>query len=88
MKKLLIMFCCFIAGCSTIPRPGYFQDKLNNMFDMNNQLGAMIGYNTQKFNGRGFMHERYYQTMKLPVNQFEWQLNQMTTSKIKGKYGL
>lgn len=92
MKKLkqitALLLLLSITGCNlNTPRPRYFQDKLNNMIGMNGQLGAMIGYNTQKFNGRGFMHERYYQNMKVPTNQFEWQLNQMTIDKM-GKYGL
>jgi len=88
-KYIALLLLLSITGCNlNTPRPEYFRTKLNNMIGMNNQLGAVVGYNTQKFNGPGFVHERYYQNMRLPTNQFEWQLNYMTNSKIKGKYGI
>ena len=82
---VLLLFLLMISSCNTTARPEYFNNKLNNIHKMNNQLGATIGYNTHKFNSPMYLNERLYQQFNgIPNNQ----LNFQTFQKIKSKYDL
>jgi hypothetical protein len=99
MRMLLIIICCcLILGCD-IPSDRIILEgrlsrrleiKLDGMIGINSQIGSVIGYNTQKFNGPAFREERFYQfnLPRIPGNGFDHQYDKMIRSKIKGRYNI
>lgn len=62
---ILFLLAITILGCNIQPRPEYFNNKLKAMINMNNQTGAIIGYNIQNINSP-------YQIGNIPNNQLTW----------------
>lgn len=83
---LIMAIVITIIGCSNIPqRPEYFQQKLNKIIKMDNQLGSMIGYHNRLLNSPMFINERLYQQLNgIPNSQISYQ----QFKKIESKYGL
>jgi uncharacterized membrane protein len=61
------------------------QSKLNRVIQLDGQLGAVLGYNTKRFNGPEFNSERLFQQFN-GIPQTQVQVQQF--KKIRGKYGL
>jgi hypothetical protein len=81
MKRLFfVLMLIGITGCGSIPRPDYFNNKLNNMIKINNQIGAMLKYNTNRLNSP-------YRIGSIPTTQFQWQQWNMINSKLNKHLG-
>ncbi len=82
---ILLLLLVVISSCNMPARPEYFNDKLKHLINMDNQIGAMVEYNNQRFNSPAYINERLYQQFNgMPTTQLNFQV----FKKIKSKYGI
>jgi len=75
---LIVIIILTICGCNNSLQHSYYQDKLNNMILMDNQIGAIIGYNLQILNSPYIIGD-------IQSNRIDWMQWHVINSKL-GKY--